>query len=294
MTSLDVESARAPVVASPCCFREDLLLQRGALAFLGSPAAHAPVASSERSNRIQWTRQGFSTLMLIGVACAPLAPSSHTSVEQPSLRVPDFAAASFMPSVSLPGVQRNQASQGLSPVMIGDTSRREALQQSAGVVLAALAAMQPRAAQADGASSKITMEKARAIYGSRVARLVGASNEKIVEERSMFTLFTTGSYRATGGADKAKRKELKKLGDAAVKAAAVGEGDAAQDAVKAFIKSANIKSTDQDELSIYNPKQRRSAGSPTTDSVLAQMGPMKGALYQPLGEYKPDPKPKTK
>lgn len=107
----------------------------------------------------------------------------------------------------------------------------------------------------------------------------------------MFTLFTTGSYRATGGPDKAQRAELKKLGDTAVKAARAGNGDAAQDAVKSFVKLANIRATDQDELSIYNPKQRRNPGAPTTDTILDQMGSMKYALYQPDGKpgdkYKP-------
>jgi hypothetical protein len=174
--------------------------------------------------------------------------------------------------------------------MTAGTSRREALTQQAqaGAALAAIVGLQPRAAVADGASSKATLERSRAVYGSRVARLVGASNEKIVEEKDMFTLFTSGSYRATGGADKVQRAELKKLSDAAVKAARAGDGGAAQDAVKSFVKLANINANDQLEYSIYNPKQRRNAGAPTTDTILGQMGSMKYALYDPTdGKSKP-------
>lgn len=251
-------------------------------------AARAMVASSERSTRFLWTALGFANLMLIGVACAALVTSSHGAPAKPSLPVSDYhwAAASYMPSASLPGVRGQWTQQqGLSPVMMAGTSRREALTQQAqkGVALAAIVAM-PRAAEADGASSKATMEKARGVYGSRVARLVGASNEKIVEEKSMFTLFTTGTYRATGGADKAQRAELNKLADTSVKAAKAGNGDAAQDAVKSFVKLANIRATDEDELSIYNPKQRRNAGAPTTDTILDQMGSMKYSLYQADGK----------
>merc|ERR1719393_736437 len=55
---------------------------------------------------------------------------------------------------------------------------------------AALATAAPLAAFADCASSPAVLERSRAIYGSRVARLVDASPEAILEEKNCFTLFT--------------------------------------------------------------------------------------------------------
>jgi hypothetical protein len=134
------------MMAQPSLSNED-----GSLAFQleTGEAARPSVATSERNLRFLWTGLGFAALLLIGVACAPLAASSHASAT--SLRpVPDFATASYLPSVSLPGVQQNQP-QALSPIMTERSSRREALKQQAqaGVALAALTAMTPQAARAD-------------------------------------------------------------------------------------------------------------------------------------------------
>jgi len=112
-------------------------------------ATRPSIATSEGKSRFIWTGLGFAALLLIGVACAPSAPSLHASAT-PSRPVPDFAIASYLPPVSLPGVQQNQP-QALSPIMTERTSRREALKQQAqaGVALAALTAMTPQSAQAD-------------------------------------------------------------------------------------------------------------------------------------------------
>merc|ERR1719313_1683337 len=75
----------------------------------------------------------------------------------------------------------------------------------------------PWAANADGATSPATRERARAIYGSRIARLAGASAEDIVAEKNAFTLFTTGAYRSVE--DKATTTELKALSKKAIAAA---------------------------------------------------------------------------
>lgn len=51
-------------------------------------------------------------------------------------------------------------------------------------LLVAVAALAPAAAFADGASSAAVVARSRAIYGSRVARLVDASPEAILEEKN--------------------------------------------------------------------------------------------------------------
>merc|ERR1719453_775458 len=107
-------------------------------------------------------------------------------------------------------------------------SRREALFGAAAAVAAA-----PLAAHADGASSKAVLERARAIYGSRVFRLQGASAEKVLEEQNTFTLFTTGAYRSA--ADKETVKTLKGLTKTIVAAAKKGDSAGAQAGVKEFV-----------------------------------------------------------
>ena len=49
-----------------------------------------------------------------------------------------------------------------------------------------------------------------------------------------------------------------------------------------FVKVADLKVLDTIQNSIWDPKQRRNAGAPTTDTIEAQMGPMAYALYKPL------------
>ena len=58
--------------------------------------------------------------------------------------------------------------------------RRELFSHAAGFAVA----LGPAAAFADGANSKATVEKARAIYGSRVVRLQGADAATILEEKN--------------------------------------------------------------------------------------------------------------
>merc|ERR1719183_99062 len=86
---------------------------------------------------------------------------------------------------------------------------------------AAAAAAAPFAAFADGATSPATRERARAIYGSRIARLSSASTEEILAEKNAFTLFTTGAYRSAK--DKDTVASLKKLSTQAIAAAKSGD-----------------------------------------------------------------------
>ena len=146
--------------------------------------------------------------------------------------------------------------------------------------LAAAVAAAPLAAMADGASSPQVRARARAIYGSRIARLVGASNEAILDDKNTFPLFTTGVYR-TDAASKDKRTKLTALSKKALASAKSGDSAGAQAAVKEFVALGEVKSgLDTDEDSIFNPKQRRNAGAPPTAEVVAQMGTQKYALYE--------------
>ena len=153
---------------------------------------------------------------------------------------------------------------------------RRALITGAGAAVAAA----PLAAFADGASSKAVLDRARAIYGSRVARLVDASPEAILEEKNAFTLFTTGAYRSA--AAKPTQAKLAALQKTALAAAKSGDKAGANAAVKEFVKVGEIRVLDTIEGATFNPKQRRNPGAPPTAEIEAQMGTQSYALYRPL------------
>jgi len=154
-------------------------------------------------------------------------------------------------------------------------SRRQAL-----FSVAAAAAAVPLAANADGASSRAVIERARALYGSRIFRLQGASAEKVVEEKNVFDLFITGSYRSA--ADKSTVKELRSLQKTILKAAAAGDKAGTAAGIKSFIAVGEIRELDVVPGGNFDPKQRRNAGAPATSEIEAQMGPSAYALYKPL------------
>jgi len=154
--------------------------------------------------------------------------------------------------------------------------RRELVQGA--LSAAALGVAAP--AFADGATSKATLDRSRAIYGSRVARLAGADAATILEEKNAFTLFISGAYRSA--ADKSTKAELTKLSKQALASAKAGDAAGAQAAVKEFVKLGNIEVLDTSEDAIFNPKQRRNPGAPPTSEIVAQMGTQSFALYQPL------------
>merc|ERR1719389_898220 len=151
--------------------------------------------------------------------------------------------------------------------------------QLVGTFAAAAAAM-PMAAFADGATSPATLERARAIYGSRIARLSKAPAEEILAEKNAFTLFTTGAYRSVK--DKETTAKLNALSKTAIASAKSGDTAGAQSAVKEFISVGNIRELDTVEGGNYNPKQRRNPGAPPTSEIEAQMGSLSYALYEPV------------
>lgn len=176
-------------------------------------------------------------------------------------------------SYSAPVTSRASSRSAVS--MSADVSRRALLTTAAGALF------MPLAAQADGANSLQTQLRARGIYGSRIYALQGKSAAAIVEEKNAFTLFLSGAYRTNIAGDaKQIKKDLTALADKIVKTAAAG-GDAQAD-LKKFIADAKIDDQYSSELTIWNPTQRRNAGAPTTDTVMAQSGTYGYSFYQAL------------
>merc|ERR1719311_572009 len=143
-------------------------------------------------------------------------------------------------------------------------SRRDLLGSAA-----AVAAMAPLAASADGASSKAVKERSRAIYGSRVFRLQGKSTEAVLEDKNAFKLFITGAYRTD---EPELRKQLTTLSANIVKAAKAGDSGETQKGLKEFIALGKIRETDIVKGGNFDPTQRRNPGAPPTAEIEAQMG----------------------
>jgi hypothetical protein len=164
--------------------------------------------------------------------------------------------------------------------------RRDVLRAASAAAAAAAAVGMPFRAQADGARSKATRERARQIYGSRIYRLQGAGVPVILDEKGVFDIFIDGAYGGLAD-DKSKAavKSLKELQKTVLASAIKGDGSGASAAVKEFVKVAKI--TEQDKLpgNVYAPTLRRNAGAPVTDQIEDQMGSMKKALYGTMKDF---------
>lgn len=82
------------------------------------------------------------------------------------------------------------------------------------------------------------LAKTRAIYGSRVFRLQSASPAAVLEDKNVFTLFRTGSYRSA--ADKDTVKKLASLEKTIIKAAKAGDGAATSAGIKEFVAVSHL------------------------------------------------------
>mmetsp|Transcript_6232 Transcript_6232/g.10485 ORF Transcript_6232/g.10485 Transcript_6232/m.10485 type:complete len:192 (+) Transcript_6232:45-620(+) len=136
------------------------------------------------------------------------------------------------------------------------------------------------AAFADGANSRAVAFKARAVYGSRVVKLLDAtSTEKILDEKNVFQLFVTGTYRTLD--EKATAKKLNGIAKTALAAAGKGDLAGSKAAIKEFVAIGKIT----DVLSVsgndYDPKQRRNPGAPETSEIEAGMASLKYAFTEP-------------
>lgn len=183
-------------------------------------------------------------------------------------------ALAFAPPTCLSRTTRAHAKS--SPIVMSEQLGRR---DFSSLAAASALVFSPLATFADGAASKATRERARQVYGSRIFRLQGASTAKILEEASMFTLFTTGTYAGLPSA-KDTTKTLKSLTKKALAAAAAGDASGANAAVKEFVAVGEIKELDTIEGGNFNPKQRRNPGAPPTSEIEAQMGTEKYALYK--------------
>jgi len=173
-----------------------------------------------------------------------------------------------------------KVSQSRAAVSMGEQFDRRSLLQTAGLALTGL----PMAAMADGANNPTNAQRAKQIYGSRIWMLQEGTAADVIEEKAAFTLLISGAFRTVDKKD--EKKKLTALSKQILAAAEKGSVD--KEGLKAFLKEAKIdKNYYSNELGIFNPKQRRNPGAPTTDTITGQMGSYAYALYQPLNKGDP-------
>jgi hypothetical protein len=242
------------------------------------PAGQPEAGRKERGGKIFWPLfVAFIAAGLIGFfLVGPLIKNAMTNSEADH-RGATMGKFQTLP-IQAPGTSGAQTRSSVAMAAEAMQTRRAVL-QSAAAASAALAG--PLAASADGANSKTTRDRARGIYGSRIFALQGKSASDIVDEKNAFKLYLSGVYRAPLSADaKAESKKLTALSDKILKTSASG-GNAQAD-LKEFIAYTKISDQFSSDLTIWNPRQRRNAGAPTTDTIMQQQGPSGYSLYQPL------------
>ena len=160
--------------------------------------------------------------------------------------------------------------------------RRELFSHAAGFAVA----LGPAAAFAEGANSKATVEKARAIYGSRVVRLQGADAATILEEKNAITLLISGAYRSGvngNPADKQMNKQLSAIEKNVLKAAKAGDSKGAQAGIKEIVSLAKLRELDGYDGN-YSPKQRRVRGRTIlTKSIVLVLACLDASLASLIG-----------
>lgn len=123
--------------------------------------------------------------------------------------------------------------------------RREVMEQAAGVMGAILIA--PKPALADGAVSPATAQRAKGIYGARIAALKGAVEKgdfaAVEEEKTAFTLFNSGAFKTNS--KEAKAASVKAT-DSILAACASKDKAALKSSYDAFMKNAKIDTSSID------------------------------------------------
>eukprot|EP00527_Entomoneis_sp_CCMP2396_P000959 CAMPEP_0198142444 /NCGR_PEP_ID=MMETSP1443-20131203/5212_1 /TAXON_ID=186043 /ORGANISM="Entomoneis sp., Strain CCMP2396" /LENGTH=179 /DNA_ID=CAMNT_0043805451 /DNA_START=776 /DNA_END=1315 /DNA_ORIENTATION=+ len=131
---------------------------------------------------------------------------------------------------------------------MADVDRRVALGQiTAGVVgVAAGVVGVAQPAFADGAVSKVTIQRSRAVYGNKVAALESAVQSgdfaAIAESKNAFILFNSGAYPRVK--DKALKKAAIEQTNAIFTAIRAGDKAAVKSAYSSYVAANGIKSFD--------------------------------------------------
>jgi hypothetical protein len=214
-----------------------------ALAHHNNPAEHGPavedliapkIAEREEKQELADDSSSPFSVSAIGVALFSLVTMIGVGIRRKFQQTTVLASTSG----SGPEMPINTAP------ALGDNvnDRREVMQALAGAVAGAV--VMPQVAMADGAVSAATIQRARGIYGGRIAGLKDAVSKgdfaAIENEKNAFVLFNSGAYRSKG--EKAKAEKAAAVAAYEDVLAAVNAKDAGKlkSSYAAYVKAANI------------------------------------------------------
>merc|ERR1711977_338636 len=127
---------------------------------------------------------------------------------------------------------------------LGDNNsdRREVMQALAGAV--AGAGVMPQVAMADGAVSVATIQRARGIYGGRIAGLKDAVSKgdfaAVESEKNAFILFNSGAYRTNSPKAKAEKAATVAAYEDVLAAVSAKDAGKLKTSYAAYVKAADI------------------------------------------------------
>jgi len=127
---------------------------------------------------------------------------------------------------------------------LGDNvnDRREVMQALAGAVAGAV--VMPQVAMADGAVSTATIQRARGIYGGRIAGLKTAVSKgdfaAVESEKNAFILFNSGAYRTNSPKAKAEKAATVAAYEDVLAAVNAKDAGKLKSSYAAYVKAADI------------------------------------------------------
>jgi len=163
------------------------------------------------------------------------------------------------------GVRRHEATISMNAPL----NRRSALSTAAAALIAL-----PQLANADGAVSQATVNKAIGVYGGRILKLEKAvaagDTAAVLAEKNAFILYASSGYAN----NKPLKKEIEPIAARVVASAKAGDAAATKTAYAELLKEGKFfkpgKKGAVDYSQVYDLSQMRNLGSPTTDFMPQQ------------------------
>merc|ERR1719311_481305 len=206
-----------------------------ALAHHNNPAEHGPEREEKQAVQKMLADDSSSpfSVSAIGVALFSLVTMIGVGIRrkfQPATVVSSSGSAPDMPINTAPALGDN----------VND--RREVMQALAGAVAGAV--VMPQVAMADGAVSTATIQRARGIYGGRIARLKDAVSKgdfaAVESEKNAFILFNSGAYRNNSPKSKAEKAAAVAAYEDVLAAVNAKDAGKLKSSYAAYVKAADI------------------------------------------------------
>jgi len=209
-----------------------------ALAHHNNPAEHGPAVEGEEKQAVQKMLADDSSspfsVSAIGVALFSLVSMIGVGIrrkfQQTTVLASSSASGPEMPINTAPALGDNVS------------DRREVMQALAGAVAGAV--VMPQVAMADGAVSTATIQRARGIYGGRIAGLKDAVSKgdfaAVESEKNAFILFNSGAYRTNSPKAKAEKAATVAAYEDVLAAVSAKDAGKLKTSYAAYVKAADI------------------------------------------------------